>query len=121
MAFAFPPVLVAMAKDRRLRPTDLSVYIVAAQHLDFVRYRPLKVTGLALACGLTKGHVSRSVRRLVQTGYLDVQRQPVPPKAGGGQLPALFRLPYSLEPPPEPPENARLTPTAGPPPSRPAA
>jgi len=87
---AFPPVLLSMAKDRRLRPTDIQVYIVASQYLDFVEYRPLKSLGLAHELRTEVSQAQKALRRLVFCGYLSRGPRSEP----GG--PFTFRMVFSL-------------------------
>lgn len=86
----FHPALVSMARDRRLKPTDIRVYILACQHLDFVQPRPLKLLVIAHDGNLSRSHVSESLTRLVRLQYLarEVRTSPNDPVA--------FRLNFSV-------------------------
>lgn len=64
------PALLSLARDRRLKPTDIRVYILACQHLDFVELRPLKLLVLAHDGHLSRSQVSESLGRLVRCQYI---------------------------------------------------
>lgn len=104
---AFPPVLLAMAKDRRLRPTDIQVFIVASQYLDFVEFRPLKVFGLAHELRTSHSQAAYAVRRLVGCGYLERGEREIDRVAGAGAF--LFRIPYSVRVPVRQPSGVDKT------------
>jgi predicted transcriptional regulator len=89
--YVFPPILMQMVRDRRCTPTDLRVFVVMSQHLDFVEFRPLKVLSVAHEMRMHGTHVSRSMVNLVKLGYLD--RQVL--KSPDGNHQTTFRLPYS--------------------------
>lgn len=80
-----------MVRDRRVTPTDLRVWVVASQRLDFEEFRPLKILPLAYEMHLDRSHVARSIRNLSQMGYLDRRAQ----MAAGDARRYFFRLPFS--------------------------
>lgn len=92
---AFPPILCTMALDRRLSPTDIRVFIVASQYLDFIEYRVLKVAAVAHALRAAPSHVAKAMRRLTMFGYLDRAPRAVGGPLGTGSEPARYRIPYS--------------------------
>lgn len=91
--YVFPPVLMQMVRDRRVTPTDLRVWVVASQRLDFEEFRPLKILPLAYEMHLDRSHVARSIRNLSQLGYLDRRRAQM--MAARDARCYVFRLPFS--------------------------
>lgn len=69
------PAALAALGDRRLHRRDLIVYGLSLQELDISEHRTMKLTVLAKQTGMRESHVSRSLRRLAQLGYL--QRGPL--------------------------------------------
>ncbi len=62
---------LAIDEDQRLQPVDIRVFILAAKSLDVMEFRPLPIDAIVdLAPTLTRPTVSRSLRRLVEAGYL---------------------------------------------------
>ena len=78
-----------MARDRRVQPTDIRVYIIAQDYLDFEVYRTLKLLVIAHEARLSRSHVSESLGRLVRFGYLQRGER----RTTGD--PHTFRLPFS--------------------------
>lgn len=81
-----PATLAALA-DRRLHRRDLIVYGLSLQELDIAQHRTMKLAVLAKQTGMRESHVSRSLRRLAQLGYLE--RGPLEDKR------RTYRLTYS--------------------------
>jgi hypothetical protein len=53
------------------QPTDLCVFVVLAQHLDTIEFREMKLASLQYHLpALSLPTLSRSIRRLVEQGYL---------------------------------------------------
>lgn len=69
MTWVFPSIL-ALVRDRHARPTDLRVYVVCTEFLDFVEFRPLKLELVARDLHVSRSNVSESLGRLVRASYL---------------------------------------------------
>lgn len=78
-----PKVISDMARDRSIAPMDVRVWVVAADYLEMVEFRPLKIDTLRNEFKRTveltddamkvpsKSQIFRSLDRLVQRGYLE--------------------------------------------------
>lgn len=70
------PALSAAADDTRLRWAPLAVYVwLLCHHLDLQTYRPVKLSGIAIACRLKRHTASRALRVLVERGYIERRGQ----------------------------------------------
>jgi predicted transcriptional regulator len=67
---AIPPALSAMARDRKLSGRDIQVYIVAANHLDYMEWRPLKLWVISREMEISRSRVAESLKKLTDRGYL---------------------------------------------------
>jgi DNA-binding MarR family transcriptional regulator len=66
------PLIRHAARSRgRMRGDDLRVLIELTQHLDVCAFARVKLVRLAGPLALTEGQVSRSLKRLVDVGYLE--------------------------------------------------
>lgn len=70
-----PSPLHSAQADIRLRPCDLSVFVVLWSELDGLQYRPVKHRWLARQARLHRVTLVRSLARLCLTGY--IERGPV--------------------------------------------
>lgn len=89
--YVFPPILHQMVRDRRVTPTDMRVFVVASQLLDFEEFRPLKILQIAHEMHTDVSWVARSMRHLVRLGYIQRRQETGP----DGALVYTMRLPFS--------------------------
>lgn len=68
---SYPPALRDASADADLRGAPLAVYCwLVTNHLDTVEWRPVKVSGLAIAMKVERNTVTRALRLLTLRGYL---------------------------------------------------
>jgi DNA-binding transcriptional ArsR family regulator len=72
-----PPIIHKIVRDRQLNGRDVQIWVLAVPRLDFFDFRPLPLSELAeefkteCAAPLSWSTVGRSLRRLVDRGYLE--------------------------------------------------
>lgn len=62
--------LLHARRNRRLSGTDWAVLIELQLDLDVIEFRPLMIQSMAFELGLDFSAAARSVRRLLELGYL---------------------------------------------------
>lgn len=66
------PALFAASKDRALKGSPITVYVWLIHNLlDVETFKPIKIDGLAAALEMKPETTSRSVRALVDGGYIE--------------------------------------------------
>lgn len=68
------PAAVTAMQDKALRGMPREVYVWLYQRLDVVRFRRVKQVEIEHAFQVDKSTVSRALRLLVTTGYIDRER-----------------------------------------------
>lgn len=73
-----PPIIRELARDRQLNGRDMQIWVLVVPRLDFVSFRDLPLAAVAadFVAGsgeepISRATVSRSLRRLVERGYLE--------------------------------------------------
>lgn len=65
-----PSCLVQAAKDPAIRGATLSLYVLLFEYLSAQEHRPAKLASLARELGVKEPMISKSIRILVDRGYL---------------------------------------------------
>jgi DNA-binding MarR family transcriptional regulator len=87
-AGSVPRVVEQAMEDRSLRPVDrLAMWYLSRHWLDFHEFREVKTTALASQMGIEDQTAGRSLRTLVERGYLDGQQ--------GDRRSRSFRMPWT--------------------------
>lgn len=67
-------VIVDLARDFGLTPTDKVVWVIATDHLELVEFRELKAEVVAAEAKVDKTTAWRSLKALTERGYLERER-----------------------------------------------
>lgn len=65
------PALRRLALDARVGPRAIRVYVILAEELDLVQYRPVKLLPVSTLLRIKRSKVSEALKALVALGYLD--------------------------------------------------
>jgi hypothetical protein len=111
MSDLVPARLRSMARDTRLSPRGLQIWLIVAPELLVSEFRPLVPADIAQAQQITRPVVTSALKELVACGYLDLGERSRP------NGPLTYRLPVAFAPPtpvapvptgPVPPRGRRM-------------
>ena len=71
----FHPTLVQLAIDKELTGTDLRVFLAVVGHLDYENFLNMSQQALADVIGIKQQDVSKSLKKLVNKGYMEITGQ----------------------------------------------
>ena len=71
----FHPTLVRLAIDKELTGTDLRVFLAVVGHLNYENFLNMSQQALADVIGIKQQDVSKSLKKLVNKGYMEITGQ----------------------------------------------